>query len=494
MDELKKNWGLVFIVGVVMLFVGGIISYIYLVPETESSDSVTNFTIAEAVAKVEAENNKTISDLKNEVSTLKEDLANLKNVTGTTISEGGEVVIISKEGYLLDEILLEAPYSKDLSDRELNIFDGKIDFDNDRYDAEEVFKISNLQILSNEKDFEGNAYLTIPEDGLVYVYSIESSLNTSTIDDDETLTLILLGKEVEISEWDNDEITFTQGPKYLIKESETITIDGKEVTLILVSNTDTVYITVDDEGTTIKEGRVKSISGLEIKVLSALSGSNLIPGQARLVIGEDVEVTISDRDEYEEDSIWEWQIDNNSIGLKLSEDFNEIDNDYNALIKKDVLCLPENYICISYNGLDSVDEEDYTFELEDGYVRVEGDFVNGIDDFSRIFINDTTGDIFDKDFNLIDNNDNKSIELSDSDSILNTISGKIVINDFSLNFGLSEVFVGNTNINSTDEDYLTPYGIFIVNPEDSAEDNFFEITVPEERLQGSVSVKIGTFA
>ncbi len=309
----------------------------------------------------------------------------------------------------------------------------------------------------------------------------------------ETLLIKLLGKEVEISKWDNNEVTFTQGNKYLMKEGETVVINGKnnvtyDVKLSIVTN-GAAYVVVNGKGKKIPEGRVKNVGGIEIKASNVIASTNPLTGsQAELIIGEDVEFTINNGDEYKNSNIWEWQIDNNSIGLKLSEAFTKINDDYNALSKKDVLCLPENYICISYNGLDKVINKDYTFELSNNYVKVKGNFLNGLEDFNRIFIN--SSGIYDKKFRLINN---ETIKLSNTDSILNITSGNMVINDLNLTLNLSEVYVGNMNVSSKDEDYLTSYGVFISNPKSSIKDKFLKIKVPEEKLQGSVSVKIGTF-
>ena len=62
---------------------------------------------------------------------------------------------------------------------------------------------------------------------------------------------------------------------------------------------------------------------------------------------------------------------------------------------------------------------------------------------------------------------------------------------------MNEIYVdGNEveeyNICLKEDNFLTNYGILIENPKDSCGDEF-KITVPEEKLEGSISIKQGSF-
>lgn len=498
MNEI--NWAPL-IIGVI---IGGALgaALIFILIDTNGADVVSeseiNKRITEAVSTALDVKSTEITLLDDEISNLKDTITNLKNVTGTTVDESGKVIIISKEGYLLDEIFLEEAFSKDLSDRELNLFDDEVEFDGEDYDAEEIFILKGLELRANDNDFDGVAYLTIPEDSISYKFILEASLDTSEIgEDDETLTFYFLGEEVEVSEWETNEITFTQGEEYFMVEKETVTVDGKNITLEFVLN-DAAYITVDGEGKKIPEGEIRRVNGIDVKAEEVLySNSALRDNKAVLVIGEDLEVTINDGDEYSKDSIWEWTVDKNSIGLILIEEFSELDEDFNALSPNDEICLPKDYVCIEYNGLINENAEDYAFELDTRknieYVRIGGNFISGINDYDRVYVN-ATG-IYDRDFDLI----NESvIELGDTDSVLNLVdvSGNlfnITVNDFKTDSGLENIWVGTMNISGSDEDYLTNYGIMIENPENSVEDESSRIVVPEEKLEGSITVKDWSF-
>lgn len=497
MDDV--NWLGVGVLVIISMVLGALIFSFFI---KSNVDELTVEEIDSKIAKAVSD----AEDIKNEViSDLEEKISNLQNFTGVNIDESGKIisdkgtVIISKEGYLVDEVFLEIPLDKKFSDRELNLFDGEVEFDGEDYDAEEVFTFKGLELLANEKDFDGNVYLTLPKEGLSYEFIFETNLDTSEIgDDDETLTFDFLGEEIEISKWEVNKITLTQGEEYFITELENIIFKGKEVTLEFVLP-NAAYITVDGEGIKILEGEIKRIGGLEIKASEILYTESAIrKSKATLIIDEDVEITISDGDEYDDGSIWEWRITENSIGLILSEEFNELDDDFNALGLGEFICLPKDYYCIRYDGLVEGNEEEYSFELDTrnglDYVKVNGDFLSGINDYDRVYINDTG--IFDRDFELISSD---TIELGDTDSVLswNNITKVISINDINISYNLygnyefNDIWYNSLNISSKDENYLTAYGILIDNPEDSVESQEITLRVPDEKLEGKITIVQG---
>lgn len=467
MSDIK--WTPIIVVGLIALIIGGFIGSIAFAkeiettcPELNETCPTTNQTCPECAVCKEC---KTCEEIEAEAK-----------ITG---------------GYLLDGLYLEnsEKFPKTLSDRELNLFDGEVDFDGDDYDAEEFLVLNGIELKANGNDFDGIPYLTFEEGSINYKFNFESTLDISKIgEDDETLKFDLLGENVEISKWDGNEIKFTKGKEYTLEEGETITVDDEEVTLLYIID-DKVYVTVGEDSKNIREGDVKSVGNLEIKAREVLDfGSRTDKtNRAVLVIGEEVETTIKDSDEYEEDSIWEWVISENSIGLVLVEKFMELDNDFNALKQEEKICLPNDYVCVRYNGLIGGDEEEYTFELDKknnlNYVRVNGNFLSGTEDYDRIYIN--ASGIYDRDFEEISN---INIELGDTDSILEINATHITINDFWVNLNLN-----TTNAVDDDVNYLTNYGILIENPEDSIKDQEFTITVPEERLEGVITVKQGGF-
>ncbi len=461
------EWGQFWVVAVVALIIGGIIGI--AINSGGLTDAEVNDKIAKAV-------NQSVFQKNAEIETLKGLIEILENKTA-------EPEII---GYLIDELFLSDPFKEDVfSDREVStLFDGEVEFDGKDYDAEETLILKNITLIANERDFEGNVYMTLLEGAIEYKLEFEDGLNTSLIDDEETLEFSFLGESYEVSEWGLTTITLTKGIEYSLKLEESVTIDEKVVLLKYVTE-DAIYVEVDGVGKSIDEDKTKTVNGLEIKVKDVFDSETY--SVAILVIGEEIEAEIEDGEEYVEDSPWNWVISDNSIGLILAEDFTEIDLDgdeeFPAVGVGEKLCLPNEYVCVQFNGMVEEETEEYTFELDEKggikYVRIEGNFIAGVEDYKRIYVNDTG--IYNRDLELINS---VSIELGDTESILKiNIDLVLKVNDFEVNYDLNDSIVG-----TGDEDHLTDYGILVINPEDSADDQEFNIFVPEEKLEGSISL------
>jgi len=417
--------------------------------------------------------------------------------TAAEIIEEPEVEVV----YNLDEIEINDTVTKTLSDKHIELFDGEVTFDDDEYDAEESLKLIGLIQKANGNDFKENTYLQIPAYSIEYIFSVENSFNTSEIEKDETLEISLLGKDVEISKWIDGEITLTGGAEYIFEEGQSIDVEGKTITAKII-NDNYVYVDVDGVAKKITEEDSSTVNGIEIYVDEVLDNEagEATPDMATLRIGNDIKSTIETGDEYDEDNdfnVWEWNITAKEIKLTNAEAFmylDEDDTEFNVLGVGENLCLPNDYVCVEYNGLDEEATETYRFDLytKSGteYIRVKGNFVVGLNDFDKIYINQTH--IFDKDLNEI----TEAIELGDTEMELVPESGFIKfenvnwVKEFRVNYNLSDVDVnyGANNLVSTEDSFRTLYGIIVENPEDSCEDQEFSIVVPEEQLMGSITV------
>ncbi len=283
-------------------------------------------------------------------------------------------------GYLIDDISLGDEFYWDKY-RKLNLFDGKIEFDGENYDAEERFYLTNLILKTDINDFEGYDYLTMKSGSLEYLFKLQSDLDITSIgeeDGQDTLELELLGKSVEISEWKSSEITFTQGKEYSLSAGESVMIDNKNITLEFVLN-DAAYVTIegiDSKSEKIKEGDTMKFEGIEVKAKEVLySGYAGGYEKATLMIGTKIETTVEHGEEYEEDSIWNWIITSDTIGLTLNRNLDEReDGSSDALAPGEIICLPNNYICTLYDGLYEEVEEEYEFDLDNtgDFIVIEG--------------------------------------------------------------------------------------------------------------------------
>ena len=449
------------------------------------SDSEVQDMISDALSKNLASKNAEIENLNQQLSNLQNQIALFNNSTDSIL--GNYPIIIPQEGYKIDELAIGSTFSEVLSDKEITkLFDGKINFDLEEYDAEEIINLTNLEIAVNEEDFQETTYLKILKDQIEYKINFESDLNTSLINEEETLIFNLLGQRVEISSWGSNEVTMLFGEEYYFVEQESQIINGKNVVVYYILD-GSVYLTVDGVAERIFEGNTETVNNLEIRVDEILYAPYSVnPSKVILVIGEDVKKEINSGDEYSNNSVWEWIIGPNSIGVVLKEDFEELNDyqGYDILGQEDILCLPEDFVCFEYKGLSQEKMETYNVELDGGLVVIEGRFEAGINDYHQIYINDSK---FYDDNDLL-NEITDSIYLGDSNLKLTIDNFSLYIDDINLSLALDDIFVDNINISSEDENYRNVYGIIINNPEDSIKDKFFKFIVSEEQLFATVEV------
>lgn len=472
--QKKINWfGILSIVLVIGLLVMGLMYY-------------NLNTKANELQRKIGEKDSVISQRDVQISNLNSQIENITKKLASITVEKEVVSTPVKTGYLLDELYLDTAYSKELSDREINLFDGQIRFDGDDYDAEEVLTINGVVISANGEDFNGQDYLTIPKNSIEYSFNIEDSFDSSLVDDDENkLELNLLGKEVTITDWNGDTITFSKGTKHLLYRGDSLTVDNKTVKLEYVMD-GSVYVTVGDESKEISKGQTKTVNGVEIKVETVIYDEVSPTLAAIIIVGDEVEETVSNGDDYEDGDLWRWSIDSNSIGIILNDEFMELDDELTPLSAGESICLPNDYVCIKYNGLIEEDTEEYRFEMDkiDGvkYIEAKGTFLDGIHDYDKIYI-DPTG-IYDEDLNLI----GTSVKVGDSDLILELSTDGIKIDDIELPYDLTDIKVNGTSISSKEDDYRTNYGILIDSPEDSVDDQEIKLVIPEEKLEGTLTI------
>ena len=75
-----------------------------------------------------------------------------------------------------------------------------------------------------------------------------------------------------------------------------------------------------------------------------------------------------------------------------------------------------------------------------------------------------------------------------ADLNLTTDGIDIKIGTITMPINLSDIKVDGTSIATKDDNYLTQYGIVIESPEDSVEDEEYELTIPEEQLKGELII------
>lgn len=443
-------------------------------------------------------------ELSTELATVKESVdvlsKELEDIKAVEVEETA-IEVAELSGYKLDELSIGSVPAKCLSDKHVEkLLDVKVDWDGDDFDVEEFICIENgLDLSVNGEDFGSDVLMTAEVGSIRYVSQIDSDLDVEDIDDDKSLVVQLLGEEVEIIEWDEGQITLLKGTEHVLEDGQGVFIDGKNVELYTVGD-DFAYVIVDGEREKILEGEVEEVNGLEIEVTEVLPTVAWRAGIATLRMGKEVSIEIEDGEEFEEDSAWEWYVGENELGLVLVEEFMYIDEDEEFQAGMDI-CLPEEYICVEFLGMDEVDVVSYNFDVDtkqgNEYLRVKGDFEFDMDDYSKLYI--SADGIFDSDLEEL----GSCIELDGThyqlclvdigDEEVEFVVALVNDNEASSLFvalDLSDIVVGGVgSIASEDEDWISSYGVVFSSPEDAVDDEKLTVSVPEEMLTGVISVK-----
>ncbi len=427
--------------------------------------------------------------------------------TPVVVDENGDMVVEEEKsflGYLIDKLKLGIGIPEETySDREvITLFDGEVSFDGEDYDTNEFLILSEGIVLeANGDDFEGNVYMTVQSEAVEYKLTFEDDLITSNIGEgeyeDETLEFMFLGENYEVTKWNDAsgkyEITLNKGTEQKLTIGESIDVDGSSIVLDAIAD-DKIFVCVDGVCKSISEDQTKTVNGIEISVNSVFNSETY--QFAYLTVGDEVELTITHDEEYEKDSAWKYVITEHSIGIILDEDFDEVDLDgdeeFQAIGVGESLSLPNAYLGIIFNGMSSEDVEEYDFEIDGDFVEIKGNFEVEHKDYNRIYVNDD-GLIYED-----DNLDDKIVgefKLGNSDLVLSANETHILIVDsetskelIQLNLDLKDMQVDDSKDITNDEDYLTNYGILVMNPDDSIEDEEWTIEVPEKQLEGSISL------
>ena len=410
------------------------------------------------------------------------------------------------EVFKVDELKIgQSVSSIMLSDTKLSkLFDGKVSFDGESYDAEEIVTFAGLTIANDDEEYKGEAFLTIDEDSVFYKVVFDNELDLSKIGLDENYLVInFLGKPLEITEWDGNEITIQRGVEYNLREGDKVTIDGKELEVTFISDNDKASFKYNGEVGVVSEGNSRDIGGLDIYVDTVLY--NARAGFVTIRVGLDVKETYVSGDEFVEDSIFVWYIDEASrtLGVVLEQGFegNDAEEDYNALAYGEKLLLPNDYLTMKFDGLSTEDMINFKMDLGTKnsveYVRIEGKFEYGTENYNRLYVKKLTSDVY----GLDENNDlvllGNVVQIEDADFSLVALPSSIKIQ----NDGLTTTYLEfnkdfsaayqDGNLLTGDEAFINSVGMRVKSIDDSLDDEKYEFSVPEEAITATVSFTLG---
>ncbi len=493
-----------------------------------------------------------INDYLNTFYTIESDVSN--PLIGGDFSDSvgvreDEIVLGSTVHSMMNKVLTDNKIAT-LLDSEFNWNDGD---GSETYDIHEEIDIAYdggellIQTTLNDPELEGGVVLE-NDKALAYRYVFDDDLDITKVGtvDADPLYLTILGKEYEVLKMEDSSMTVSFSDEKVVKTGDKVVSDGVTLTI-----GDIFTGSVEVNGVLIKEGRTRTVNGIEVYIDTiAYHSSSDLPSKAIIKIGKDISQTISDGDEY--DDTWVWEIFSEEglikhIGVVYdikSISYDEDEPEENAISIGGQYVFPENYGAVVFEGLTDVDYEDFevSFDDKDLYVgesKDDGDDINVAilegenDDSITLVINGTTYETDSLYFRYVTDGENESVNIYFKDidgdfgnegriQLADTSEMKLVVGDTEMaidfegltliigdeisiplgknaegfvKLGLTiedaestDVVVGTESIGIRDNDVLTHYGTIVRDPEDNADSDRVVIGVPSEQVYAEVSV------
>ncbi len=273
-------------------------------------------------------------------------------------------------------------FSRPLTDNKIDsLFDGKISWDNGedtkRYNVHEEIIVGDINIKTSLDDNDFKEVVLTNNEGLEYRYVFEDAFDTEGLlgdEDADPLEVIILGEEYLIEEVDGDTITVTQAEKKILIGGESITFEGTTLTI------DGVYEEgVIINGVLVKNGRRKTINGVEVKIEDIFYTNSDTSSTVSLYYGGEISKEYSDGDgfigEDDDDPEWVWSIsditsdDGGYIGVRYN--LRQVDEDDDVVYEGEEYTFPNDFATVSFDSLTDVDYHEYevSFEKVELYVK-----------------------------------------------------------------------------------------------------------------------------
>jgi hypothetical protein len=410
-----------------------------------------------------------IADYEEELAKLQEELKEEEVESGVSFS------------YIINDLELGQTFSELITYRDfetLKRYD--VRFDRKDYRVVESVEINGKNSI-NEKDFKENPYLVLERDAVNYKVEV-LNLDTSLVSSDKPLKINFLGNELEIVNWNTNRIDLKSTDSFFLEKEEVLTFLGKEVFIKLIGE-DFILVDVDGKLDKISEGESTELNGLEIYLDFAVKNEF-----ARIEVSDiESDSFIRSGDLFEEGSIFRYEINSNSINLVLDENLVDLDDfyDFKALGAGESLIFPNNYLTLTYNGLEDLAYQRVSvqYDSRNEFVILDADFYLGANDYRRIYVNESGMFYYNSGYEFI-NSTKVGIFGTDSDFELNL--NRFIFEDFEFefNFGLGELELNG--VFEKEDNFRTPFGLVINFPENNFERNRVIFNVPEEQAKASL--------
>lgn len=301
------------------------------------------------------------------ISTLTQ--ATVSASSSTTVTEGGED----------KEIGLDASLSSfgTLTDNEVaGLIDDEIEWNDTDIDVHEELVLGAAMTMlasgesNGEEEMGSDMYLGTTGTGFTYKYVFEDAINSgatdliSNLDSDEPLTIEILGTSVEITDMAASAFTYKLADEYSLFTGDSVTVDGKEVSLVNVASGSSanVVITVDGEQETVGSTS-ETVNGLKVQVSDTFYSDDLEDRFAVLRIGADLSKTATDGqavelyggDDTDSDNEYQWTISlagaNSYIGVEYDAISDELDDTWAPVGVGGSISMPNNYAAVTFDSM-----------------------------------------------------------------------------------------------------------------------------------------------
>jgi len=275
--------------------------------------------------------------------------------------------------------------------------DTSISFQNDNYNIHDEIRLSNTQLnitssLSGpEDDYGTGVYLEVGTNALMYYYVFDQTINVSAASSSQPLEIKFLGKTMKITSVSTaTKFTAYVGDTYSMTVGDSVTVEGKTVTLVDVGSGGSVRLDID--GTTYTISGTQTKAGIEVTVDDYFYRDNREECAATLIMGKQATETYQNDNKYKEDDnrcdhdpadtdCWQWHIagltsnaatdiDAGSgpiLGIRSA--FIIKSNSYNPITAGECYPFPNGYAEVCMDSLTVDDDTGYmqlTIELRDG--------------------------------------------------------------------------------------------------------------------------------
>lgn len=391
---------------------------------------------------------------------------------------------------------LDADYGQNIdvkagNSKLVRLLDETLQFNDNDYDIHEEVAFKGKVLTSiDDQDYGLEPRLVLNEGDIQYRFYFDDVVDLAEITEKEPLSIKLLGRDFDIISAKNNQITFISGDEYLLQEGQSITVDGKTVSVETIGQ-DYIYVVSGGSGAKIYEGDTDKVNDIEVYVEEVLEDDDT-PDTTVIRVGSDIKDTIKDGDDYNSGDVWSWEVSLGTnpqyIGIVNQQEYRDLDEEYQPLGVEDTISLPNNYLTLRFDSITAPKINDISFKVKDEYLSAEGD--SGVlsfssKDYDRVYVKNTG--FYDNDKLLITNT---KMRIGDSDVYMELGSVKIL--DLVIKLDMSDILYNGLSLLTDDNKYLDHYGIIFSDAENAIKDKRgFKVSVPDERPEAKISISAG---